>query len=94
MFRYGATPPSDYLATIHMTFSADDRVLIKVPRQEKLFGANRPDLNANHNSYLNIIFLLLKLLKKNGLKPKSRSLSCSGRSGVVSWNTVLSRSSL
>jgi len=28
-----------------MVFSADDRVLIKVLRQEKGYGANRPDLN-------------------------------------------------
>ena len=28
-----------------MVFSADDRVLIKVLRQEKRYGANSPDLN-------------------------------------------------
>jgi len=28
-----------------MVFSADDRVLIKVLRQEKWYGANSPDLN-------------------------------------------------
>jgi len=28
-----------------MVFSADDRVLVKVPRQEKWYGANSADLN-------------------------------------------------
>jgi len=31
--------------TINMVFSVDDRVLIKVLRHEKWYGANSPDLN-------------------------------------------------
>jgi len=75
---------------MNMVFSADDRVLIKVLRHEKWYGANSPDLNPVEyqigGSYRSVCIAARIMTLTSWSYPWSKSRNISTRCLSMKWS--------